>query len=336
MKRVIFFLITLTLFISSCQWNPGTWWPEEDAPEGEILRYDRLLDEFVSLNSFSALQRMHTEYPQATRLLIEDVLTLGKVQEPRIEQKLRNFYLDSTMQVLLEDVHREYTDLSGEEKELNRVFRQLKKIDPNFRIPRVYAQISGLNQSIVVVDSVLGISLDKYLGEDYPLYKKYYYDYQRCVMNRERLVPDALFFYLNSEYPLPGDKVHTLLDYMVDYGKITWVIAHCRNVDLIKQTAIDPESEEWYLQHEGQVWKWIREHRALDTSDMTVVRLFMEPRENTPCFGAEAPDKIGLWLGIQIVDHYMKSHPELTVGDLLHTNDYKRILKESGFHPAVK
>ncbi|MCD8318582.1 MAG: hypothetical protein LUC45_07010 [Paraprevotella sp.] len=278
---------------------------------------------------------MNTEYPTATRLLIEDVLSIGSVQDNRIEQRLREYYLDSTMQVLLEDVHSKYKDLTPEETELSSVFHQIKASDPEFKIPFMYAQISGLNQSFVVGDSMLGISLDKYLGEDYPLYRKYYHDYQRRMMDRSRLVSDASFYYLSHEYPIPESRVHTLLDYIVDYGKLQWVIARCRNISLEQEAGFDNGRAAWYRKNEGRVWKWMNEHQTLFSSDLTMIRLFMEPRGHTVYISQDSPDQIGQWLGLQIIDHYMKSHPDLTIGQLLHKEDYQEILRESGYNPIV-
>lgn len=337
MGRIFILFISLTVFFSSCQWTPSSWWGDSLSGKKEkIFRYDRLVDEFVSLNSFSSLQRMKTEYPVPTRLLIEDVLAVGSVQDAHIDQRLRDFYLDSTMQVLLEDVHNEYTDLSGEEKEIFSVFHQVKKADPSFTIPFMYAQISGLNQSIVVGDSLLGISLDKYLGKDYPLYKKYYHAYQRRVMDRSRLVPDALFFYLSHEYPLQEGRVYTLLDYISDFGKIHWVIAHCRNITLEEEVGFCEERVRWFRQHEAEVWRHLSGEGLLDSSDLTMIRYFMEPRANTPYVSDDCPDQIGLWLGGQIVDHYMKRHPDMAIGELLRMDDYKEMLRESGYHPSDK
>lgn len=61
----------------------------------------------------------------------------------------------------------------------------------------------------------------------------------------------------------------------------------------------------------------------------------MEPRGTTPYIGKDSPDQIGLWLGLQIIDHYMKSHPRVTIGELLRENDYGKILRESGYHPSA-
>ncbi len=336
MRRVILTLLGLTMVFSSCQWVSESWWMSGDANEGEkIFRYDRLVDEFVSLNSFTSLQRMNTEYPASTRLLIEEVLAIGTVQEPRVEQRLREYFLDSTMQVVLEDVHHEYRDLRAEETEIFSVFRQLKEEDPAFRIPFVYSQISGLNQSILVGDSLLGISLDKYMGKDYSLYQRYYHDYQREVMERSRLVPDALFYYLSHEYPLPKGEVHTLLDYIARFGKLHWIIARLRNVSLEHEVGFDAHRVQWFREHEAAVWEWLNAQGALTSADMTMIRLFIFPRDTIPCIGEDCPDRIGLWLGMQIMEHYMKRHPETTIGELLRENDYEKILRESGYRQTA-
>ncbi len=161
-----------------------------------IDRFDRILDEYVSLGSYAALRRMNTQYPMETKLLIEDVLNIGRVNEPDVELRLRYYYLDSTVQVLLDEVHRQYADMSDLEKDFDRAFEEIKKQHPDFQKPHVYTQISCLKQSIVVGDTLIGISLDKYLGADFPLYREYYSDEQRAQMNRDAIVNDAITAYM--------------------------------------------------------------------------------------------------------------------------------------------
>ena len=95
---------------------------------------------------------------------------------------------------------------------------------PNIEIPRIYAQISALDQSIVVGNGTVGISLDKYLGEDFPLYLKYYTPLQRQQMTRDHIVSDCLSFYLMSIYQLKDFDKRPQLERDLHIGKIHWVI----------------------------------------------------------------------------------------------------------------
>ncbi len=201
MKRhfPLFILLILLCAIGVWSWTAQPWkdWKKGGPDENAVVldRYDRVLDEYVSLGSYTALHRMNTQYPMQTKLLIEDVLKLGVVNEPDVELRLRHYYLDSTVQVLLDEVHRQYSDMSDIEADLNSAFEELKKQDPNFKMPHIYTQVSCLNQSIVVSDTLIGISLDKYLGEDFPLYAEYYTAEQRAQMTRDAIVRDAINAY---------------------------------------------------------------------------------------------------------------------------------------------
>ena len=79
MRRWIFILISI-LTLSACH-SGGQ---KDDALSDvdiKVIRYDRLQYEAFALNSFSALQKMSTECPQATKLLIERVLDIGRAKD---------------------------------------------------------------------------------------------------------------------------------------------------------------------------------------------------------------------------------------------------------------
>ena len=168
----------------------------------EVLRYDRLESRYLTTGDFSALQEMNTEYAIETRTLIENVLKLGAVYEPDINSKFLNFYQDTVLQTIIADVETQYADMDDVNKALTQAFGRAKEALPEFVIPKVYTQIGALDQSIIVGENIIGVSLDKYLGEDYPLYAKYYAKDQRATMMRAYIVPDCLNFYLLSLYPL--------------------------------------------------------------------------------------------------------------------------------------
>ena len=197
---------------------------ENDTLEVKIQRYDRIESLYLTTGDFSALQQMSTDFPNETRTLIEKILKLGSVDDPEINNKLLAFYQDSTLQAIISDAELQYANVDDLNKKITDAFHKLKSWFPNFKVPLIYAQICALDQSIIVGDESVGICLDKYLGEDYPLYAKYYDKEQRKTMRREYIVPDFLCFYILSLYPPPRPNGENQKEVDMQVGKAQWMV----------------------------------------------------------------------------------------------------------------
>jgi hypothetical protein len=126
--------------------------------------------------------------------------------------------------MMLSDVQHEYADMDDVNTELAESFERLKDELPDMEIPLVYTQIGSFDQSIVVGNNTLGISLDKYLGMDYPFYQSHYTEEQRRLMVRSMIVPDCIAFYILSHYPLKNDEEVAQQERDFHMGKIMWVV----------------------------------------------------------------------------------------------------------------
>lgn len=203
------------------------WQLRFDESEVVIDRYDRIQSLYLTTGDFSALQQMNTDYPMQTRTLIEDVLRIGKVNDPDINTKFLHFYQDSTLQAIMNEAEQQYANIDDLNEDINKSFQYLKKEFPNMEIPKVYAQIGSLDQSIIVGNGMIGICLDKYLGTEYELYLRPEYGYtleQRRMMQRQYIVPDCLSFYLLSIYPMPFDQPISQAERDIHMGRIQWVV----------------------------------------------------------------------------------------------------------------
>lgn len=332
MRKIIFFFITC-LFFFSCKLG-GNKGCDSLNRRIEIARYDKVLNEYVEFNSFSALQKMNSEYLLATKYLIEDVLRLGQVNDDKITEKLRTFYSDTTLRKLTVDALAKYNDMSWLEKGFTKGFRKLKKEIPSIKIPHIYSQLSALNESVVVGDSILGFSIDKYMGEDYPLYKRFFYDYQRRSMKPERILPDCFVFYLMSEYPLPEADRGYLVDRMLHAGKIHYIVSQILKYKSFGgELDYTKEEESWCEYNRKKIWAYMIQNGQLYSTDPMTLRKYLKPAPNTAFFGDQSPMMVGVWMGMEIVDSYMKNHKEMTLDDLLKMNDYTKMLAEARFNP---
>lgn len=216
--------VLLALVLQSCEFKLQPFDAISNEPQKiEVRRYDRLESQYLTTSDFSALQQMSTEYPMETRTLIENMLKLGEVNDPQINKKFLTFYQDSTLQALISDAESRYANIGDINEQFNKAFDNLKEIFPDIHVPMIYMQIGALDQSIVVGNGTIGISLDKYLGENYPLYKKYYPLSQRKGMNRGNIVPDAMCFYLMSLYPLHNFEKQSQAVRDLHVGKLMWL-----------------------------------------------------------------------------------------------------------------
>lgn len=226
MARNIYALLAVAmLLLMSCEFKLRPNSDEDDASNMKVERYDRLESRYVITGDFSALQQMNTEYPIETRTLVEKMLGIGEVSDHDISERFLRFYQDSTLQALVSDAESEYASMDDINIGLRKAFGKLKEWLPDLPLPRVYAQIGALDQSIVVGDRTIGISLDKYMGAKYPIYKKFNYTNEQLeTMGRDNIVPDCVSFYLLSLYPMDNYDSRSQLEKDLHMGKVMWVV----------------------------------------------------------------------------------------------------------------
>ena len=233
-----------------CEWRLRSHEETSNDSQMSIERYDRIESLYLTTGDYSALLQMNQTYPMQTRTLIEDVLRLGQVNDPEINLKFLHFFRDSTLQRLIVDVQEQFANVDDLNKEMTDAFRQLKEAIPSLELPQVYAQIGSFDQSIIVGNNTLGISLDKYLGADYPFYVEHYTDDQRRLMTRSMITPDCLSFYLLSLYPLPTNEWTSELHHR-HMGKIQWVVNQVTDRQVFNNSHV--EEVDSFMKHNKDV-----------------------------------------------------------------------------------
>lgn len=196
----------------------------DDDVHVSVERYDRLQCRYLTTGDFSALQSMSTTYPMETRTLVENVLELGTVDETDINSRLLKYYQDTTLQALIVEAQTQYADMDDINGQFSKAFSRLRTMIPSLPVPEIYAQIGALSQSVIISGGTVGICLDKYLGADCHLYRRFYPESQRATMTRGHIVPDCLTFYLLSLYPLHNFEAATGRERDDHIGRIQWVV----------------------------------------------------------------------------------------------------------------
>lgn len=217
-------LLAVMFIFVACDFRLKPYDDADDAHSIEVRRYDRLESRYLTTGDFSALQQMNIDYPIETRTLVEKMLHVGEVSDPDISTRFLRFYQDSTLQALIADAEAEYANMDDINRQFRIAFDNLADMLPGLPLPKIYAQIGALDQSIVIGEQLIGISLDKYMGVDYPLYQRFYTLDQRRSMTRGYVVPDALLFYIVSLYPMDNYDHRRQIEKDLHMGKVMWIV----------------------------------------------------------------------------------------------------------------
>ncbi len=336
-KRLCFWcLLICTMMIScnGCRKNPLKKDVSKENVGIQIHRFD--LDLFAvppdSLKNY--VPRLQTQYGTFFKLFTYEMIHIGGPQDPTFLSDLKRFSTDKITYKIRKETARVYPDVKWLEKDLTLAFKYYHYYFPEKKIPQVYTCISYFNQSIVVADGILGISLDKYLGKNcsfYPLLDLP--QYKRANMCKERIVPESMYAWALSEFPY-NDPTDNLLGEMIYQGKLMYFVdAMLPDVDDSLKIGYSAKQLNFCKTSEEAFWTFLVEQKLLFSTDFMLKRKLIKDAPFTTCFTNASPGRTGVWIGWQIVRTYMKNNPKVTLRQLMSNNNYQQILDDSGYSP---
>lgn len=332
MRNIAFsLLLVMVCVLVACQSNKLKVDVSDISLDVKVERFEKQL---FDLNNGGSLEDLKITYPRILRLYSEKVIGLGKVDNLNYSQYLSKFLKDSTMNVVANRIDSVFPNLEVQEEELEEGFKHLKYYYPNVTIPRVFSQLSGFNQSIVVDEGLIGVSLDKYLGEDCEFYALLGRPvYIRKNMAPERIAQDILLAYGLTEFPFKPKK-ENLMEQMIYQGKILYflqaLLPEKGEHDILKY---DTENYQWCVDNEAQVWAYLIEQKHLFSTHSSMARNYINDAPFTTGMSKDSPGRIGTWIGLQIVKSYMKKHSDVSLPGLMVNDDYASILSGSAYQP---
>ena len=142
----------------------------------------------------------------------------------RILQLLKNIIRD--IKPLYDGANEKYKSFSSYQKELENNLRYVKYYYPHYKIPAVLTSVESLNPEnaeeiygTVFFHDTLVISLQMFLGKDYPAYDPtQYFDYLRRRFEPQYIVPNSIREIARQIYP-DSSQTLSLIEQMVEKGK---------------------------------------------------------------------------------------------------------------------
>lgn len=332
-RTYLFLLLLLTLCTNGCKEKSRFAIDTRHCPTVEIKRFDRDLLQLDTTRIYDGTQKLYSDYPDFFPAYISNVLGADASDTATVSGLIAGFLTDTTFAPVNRAVLETYTRTDDLNRKLSVAYAYLQHYFPEIGLPEVYFFVSGFNLSIMMTDKYIGMGTDMYLGADYPAYQQLAYRYMVNNMKRENIIPDLVSALLFREFRM-GDTPNRLLDNMLYRGKVLFLLSVCMPDEKAEQIiGYTTEQLEWCNRHERQIWASVIDQKHLFSTDVFLIRKYVNDAPFTSTLSQDSPGRVGTWLGWQIIDSYMKNNKDVSLQELMQENDYQKILENSGYRP---
>jgi gliding motility-associated lipoprotein GldB len=338
-KQIYLFFITPLLLLSCTQGK------KVDVSNIDVnVKIERFDHDFNDLhNKPMAAQAvfLQNKYGPFYQDFIERILPAGSIKDTAYFATLRRIFATKDYNDLQHEVDAVFPNLDKPNADLTDAFRRIKYYFPKKRLPKVYAYVSGFQAQTAVGDGYFGIGLDLFMGGDSKFYRspgviENFPIYISRRFTPANIAPRVVNGILTEDMFPETNKDKTMLDKMVYNGKILYAM------DMMLPDVADSvkigyttAQMQWCDQFKSQIWAYLLEENLLYETDEQKQQKYLGESPFTPGLGErnESAPKLGVWTGWQIVRQYMDKHLEVTLPQLMATDDAQKILNESKYRP---
>lgn len=324
MTRLVVFLCLIG-FLTACSSQP------ENAAPIILTRYDQELQTFLHSNNSVEEQTFLSRHSAFYSLYTAEILQLPQKDSALKSCLIQKFSLPY-MQQLQQGVDSGFVNVKDIERQLTHAFDKYRSLMPDDSLPRqIYTHTSGLQQQIVNFDTILAVSLDHYLGAQFPLYRSIFNPYQLQRKSREYIVPDILRVILYTRHPLSTNTQPTLLQEMIYEGKILYSLQRLLpDIPVERLMGYSEEEWQWCRNNESNMWNRLIQSKDLYSTDRFLIGKYISPAPFTVPFTQQSPGQAARYIGWRIVSEYVKQSG-VSLTDLWNDNDELSLLKTAKY-----
>lgn len=339
LKNGSFILVTgavLTLVSAGCGGSDTTSAPDVSHIQVpvKIQRFETDLFALDTTNPAEGMKSLQQKYPVFLPFFLTQVVQDPTQPGETPEQALTGFLTAPQVRKLYDSCRTRYSDLSWLERDLRPMFQYYKHYFPQKETPTVVTTITELvGDAYPVNDTLLMLSLDYFMGENFSAYNPDYFpEYLRRQFKQEYITTKMATALANGIVGQPrGDKV---ADFMLNNGKILYIVDCLLPAipDSMKMGYTREQMEGCYA-NEAEVWARLLDLRVLYIPVNDKNQKIVMPSPSAEIVFPQAPGEIGNWVGWQIVKAYMDRHPDTTLEQLLNFNDPQKFLEQAKYKP---
>jgi len=334
-KRLIFLpLIVLFAVLNSCtKSNRFEIDTNKNRVEVKIHRFDKDLLSLNTSNMKPGLKVLYKNYSDFLPTFTIEVLDTMATDTNAVQNLFGKFLTDTTFSKINQKALQTFSDVRDIEKQVSDAYTYIHHYFPEVQLPEIYFFVSGFNRSIMMNKKFIGMGTDFYLGSDYPAYKSLTYEYLVKNMRRECLATDLVSATLFRMFVMNSSQ-YRLLDNMLFRGKVMYLMSVFMPEEKPERIMGYSLAElKWCQTNEKQIWGAIIDQKHLFSTDVLLIKKYMNDAPFTSPISQDSPGRLGTWMGLQIVKSYMNKNTNVSLTDLMKDNNYQKMLEDSGYRP---
>lgn len=332
MKNIMLLICTL-LLASGCTGKTRGEAKSNKTDTARIIRFDKDLYDYIRNPSKESESGLISKYPAL--LPAVGLTTINMEMENRPNSffvEIRDYFDHPMLLNLYKDALDKYGDVTLYEDKASGIRQIINEILPNRQLPNLAFHVSGFKENAIVLEGMISISIDKYLGTGYELYRSYFNDNQRQQMQSQMILRDYLKAWIMSEKIVKEETPESLLTTMIEEGKILYALAlllpDYKTNDIIGYT---DQQISWCRDNEKNIWQTLAKQDNIFSTDRAIIAQHTSEGFSPAYLSNTGIDRIGCWIGWQIVNNYAKNN-KFSLSEIL-SADSRTILKNSRYNP---
>ena len=334
MNKNLFLFSLILLIFTSCKTNKF----DIDISNVDLIldfkRFDLEFSELNKQNIYLKIPDLEKNYGYFFQLYNNEIIGIGNPSEIEYPDKVYEFHIYCSSSGLNNYVEKTFPSTDSIENVLTNAFKHYKYYFPEKLIPRIFTCISAVGMSVFTTDSVIGISLDKYLGKNCIIYSQLGIDqYMKFKMEKNMIGVDCMRAWAMGEFPF-NDSVNTLLSNIVYEGRIQYFLdAMLPETNDTLKWGYSNQQYSWVESYEKEVWDYMVEQKIIFTNVIIDIKTFTGDAPFTTPFHNNSAPRAGVYIGYQIVKSYMDNNKNITIKELMEITDYNLIYNSSRYNP---
>lgn len=319
----------MILFLVSCGSDPL----DVDVSDVSLeIGYERFETELAKGNSPEELKVINADLlergGELYQFYIYDVLSTIEATDDSIGQYLWYFQSDKYIQDLNDDIQSTFGEMTDLQDRFTDMFKHLKYHLPNAPLPKqIITYNSAFRYGVLSTEDRIGIGLDMYLGEENRNVKQIGFPvYMKAKMNQDYLPVDVAHSWIMTN--ILGEEVgESFLSAMIYYGKLRYLIdAMMPDMEDHIKMRYTKDEYDFALASEWDVWQLLVDMDWVYSTELKVIMRFFDDAPTTVGIDG-SPDRLGQFMGWQIVRQYMDKNPDVSIEDLIYHTEESKILK---------